>query len=292
MKPLDAPKVNEKGSIAGPVSRIVLPYLLLGAMWILFSDRLLLTLIDDPKKLLFVSMAKGWLYVFITGLLLSWLVYREMSKQARLETLLRKGIVERDALLSELNHRVMNNLQILTSILNLESENNPGLEAGEMNARTRARIRAMGIAQERLYEAKDFGWIDLSAYIRALWEALKDIFLVSEARVSFDLVAVRVGPAEAVPFGLFASEAMSNALRFGRGPDGSVAATIRLSLAEGGSLELSVRDGGPGMPPGAAGLGFRLMDALASQLGGTVRRSNEGGAQVMLRFPIPEYPDA
>ncbi len=150
----------------------------------------------------------------------------------------------------------------------------------------------MGIAQERLYEAKDFGWIDLGAYLRALWDALKDIFLVSDATVSFDVIAVRVGSAEAVPFGLFASEAMSNALRFGRGPDGNVDAAIRLSLAEDGSLELSVRDGGPGMPPGAAGLGFRLMDALASQLGGTVRKSNEGGVQVLLRFPIPEYPNA
>jgi two-component sensor histidine kinase len=279
-------------SIVGPVARVVLPYLFLGTAWILFSDRLLLSLVDDPQKLLFVSMAKGWFYVLVTGALLLLLVYREMRKQSILEAMLRKGILEKDALLSELNHRVMNNLQVLTSILNLESENHLGREAVEMNARTRARIRAMGIAQERLYEAKDFGWIDLGAYLRALWEALKEIFAVQQANARFECIAARCGPEDAVPFGLFAAEAISNALRFGGASDGGVNVSIRLMPGDNGALELLIRDGGPGVPDGASGLGLRLMDALAAQLGGTVLRSNESGAQVLLRFPRPGSADA
>jgi len=288
----DARRTIKKGSILGPVLRVVLPYLVLGAMWILFSDRLLLSVIDDPPKLLFFSMTKGWLYVLITGILLMGLVYREARKQADLEAMLRRGLEEKDALLSELNHRVMNNLQILTSILNLESENSPSREAGEMNARTRARIRAMGIAQERLYDANNFGRTDLGAYLRALWDALKEIFAIRDAQASFDLIDVSGGPDEAVPFGLFAAEAISNALRFGSGPDGLVEVEIRLADTVDGKLELSVSDGGPGMLEGASGLGFRLMDALAAQLGGVVLRSNEDGARILLRFPRPEGPDA
>jgi two-component sensor histidine kinase len=282
----------KRRSIIAPIARVVLPYIVLGSLWILFSDKLLLSLVEDLPKLLFVSMLKGWIYVLITGLLLLWLVYREVKRHSDLEAKLRKGLLEKDALLSELNHRVMNNLQILTSILNLEAESGAGREAEEMNSRTRARVRAMGIAQERLYESKDFGRIDLGSYIRALWDALKEIFAARDAMASFELTEVRGGPAEAVPFGLFAAEAISNALRFGAGPEGRVEATIRLSCEEGGQLEFSIRDRGPGLPDGVSGLGFRLMDALAAQLDGTVVRRGEGGTQVMLRFPLPEYDDA
>ena len=279
-------------SLFAPVSRIVLPYLVVGALWILFSDKLLTALINDPPKLLAVSLIKGWFYVLVTALLLLALVYREMRIQANLEALLRKGLLEKDALLAELNHRVMNNLQVLSSILNLESENLEGREAGEMNARSRARIRSMGIAQERLYDAGGFGRIDLGTYLRTLWEAHKDIFSAQGAVASFDLIKARGGPSEAMPFGLIATEAISNALRYGADQAGAVKVAIRLAEAGDGMLELSIRDGGSGLRPGASGLGFRLMDALAAQLRGTVSRRSEGGTLVVLRFPRPEDPDA
>jgi two-component sensor histidine kinase len=278
-------------SIIAPISRVVLPYVVLGSVWILFSDKLLLRLIEDPPKLLFVSTLKGWLYVLITGLLLLWLVYREVKRHSNLEAKLRKGLQEKDALLSELNHRVMNNLQILTSILNLEAGSSASREADEMNSRTRVRVRAMGIAQERLYESKNFGRIDLGVYVRALWDAIKEIVTVRDAVASFELTEISGGPTEAVPFGLFAAEAISNALRFGAGSDGKVEASIRLARCDGGLLEFSIRDRGPGVPDGASGLGFRLMDALAAQLDGTVDRRGEGGTQVLLRFPLSEYDD-
>jgi two-component sensor histidine kinase len=282
----------KKRSVFAPVSRIVLPYLVLGALWILFSDRLLTILVNDPPKLLFVSLIKGWFYVLVTALLLLWLVYRELRQQANLETMLRKGLAEKDALLAELNHRVMNNLQILTSILNLESENLEGPEASELNTRSRARIRSMGIAQERLYDAGDFGRIDLGSYLRALWEADKEVFSTKDPVASFDLIEVHGGPSEAMPFGLFATEAISNALRYGAGSDGHINVAIRLAEASGGLLEFSIRDCGPGLPEGASGLGLRLMDALGAQLRGTVARRNDGGALVVLRFPRPGGPDA
>ena len=116
-------------SIVASVLRIVLPYLALGAAWILFSDRLLLNLIDKPQALLELSTAKGWLYVLITGSLLFALVYGELRRRAVLESKLREGIVEKETLLSELNHRVKNNLQVIASILNLEGESLAGEEA-------------------------------------------------------------------------------------------------------------------------------------------------------------------
>jgi two-component sensor histidine kinase len=266
----------------------VIPYLVLGAAWILFSDRLLLSLSDNPQALVAISTAKGWLYVLITSALLSLLIYREFRIRSVLEERLREGLSDKGALLAELNHRVKNNLQVIASILNLEAEGLKGEDSRALNDRTRARIRAMGIAHERLFEGGEMARIDLGAYLRDLWEVMTQIYNGSAARVLFDLETIVVGADEAVPFGLFATEAITNAILYGAGSAGTSEVSIGLHFLEPGLVELTVKDGGPGLPPEAEGLGLRLMDALGAQLHGQVAMRNEGGALVCLRFSILE----
>jgi two-component sensor histidine kinase len=277
----------KKHAIFAPVLRIVVPYMALGAAWILFSDRLLISAINDPRRLMALSTAKGWFYVLVTSVLLFSLVFRELHSRSVLETQLSESVAEKGALLAELNHRVKNNLQILTSILNLEAEDIVGEEARELNDRTRARIRSIGLAHERLFESGDFARIDLGAYLRSLWDIVIDIFAIHGAIVSFNLAKVRAGATEAVPFGLYAAEALTNAIRYGIDPDGKIDVAISLGKGADGRLELMIRDKGLGLPEGAAGLGLRLMDALAAQLRGTLERYNDEGAVVCLRFPYP-----
>ena len=112
----------KRRSIVQSVLLIVLPYFALGAVWILFSDRLLLNLTANPRAMIALSTGKGWFYVLVTSVLLFVLVYGELRRRAILETRLRQSIAEKGALLAELNHRVKNNLQIVASILNLETE--------------------------------------------------------------------------------------------------------------------------------------------------------------------------
>jgi two-component sensor histidine kinase len=274
----------KRPAIVESVLRIVLPYLLLGAAWILFSDRLLLVLTDDPKAMVVLSTAKGWLYVLVTGILLYSLVYGELRRRTVLEARLREGLAEKVALLAELNHRVKNNLQIISSILNLETENLLGEEARALNDRTRARLQSMNIAYERLFENARIARIDLGGYLRALWEIMKDIYRAKDSIARFELQDIEVGAEEAVPFGLFATEAMTNAILYGADSGGKSFVTISLSLPLPGTVELTVRDTGPGLSVGAAGLGLKLMDALGAQLRGRVERGNEGGAVVRLRF--------
>jgi len=150
----------------------------------------------------------------------------------------------------------------------------------------------MALAHERLFESGELARIDLGGYIRSLWDALTEIYGADKAKASFDLMEIRAGTAEAVPFGLFATEALSNAIRHGAGPSGALDATICLRALEDGNLEFSIRDDGPGLPAGAVGLGLRLMDALAAQLKGTAERHKDGGTVVLLRFPAPGADDA
>jgi two-component sensor histidine kinase len=278
----------KRRSIVQSVLLIVLPYFALGAVWILFSDRLLLNLTANPRALIALSTGKGWFYVLVTSVLLFVLVYGELRRRAILEARLRQSIAEKGALLAELNHRVKNNLQIVASILNLETENLAGDEARALNDRTRARIKAMNIAHERLFEDAEIARIELGGYLRALWEVMAEIYLARDAKASFELEEIVAGADEAVPFGLFATEAMTNAILYGAGPRGASDVTIALSSPGRGEVELIVQDEGPGLPAGAAGLGLRLMDALGAQLKGKVERVNDGGAVVRLRFAVAE----
>jgi two-component system, sensor histidine kinase PdtaS len=281
-------------SLAGPrlgpmlaaLFRVVLPYLILGAAWILFSDQILYSFIDDPIVMIKVSTFKGWAYVLITGILLFILVYSELRRQAALEAELREGLKEKGALLYELNHRVKNNLQVLSSILSLEADGIEGDEARELNNRTKARIQALSLAHERLFDAGPIARVDLGAYLQTLWAVLLEIYDAKGAEAAFSLEEVLVGPMEAPPLGLFAAEAISNAIRFGACADGNCRASIAIARGEGNTVRMTIRDEGRGFSMDDAGLGLRLMDALAAQLRGKLERYNDGGAVIRLSFAL------
>jgi two-component sensor histidine kinase len=278
---------GDKGRNQRSAARVVLPYLLFGAAWILFSDRLLLPRAGSAENLLWLSTAKGWLYVLVTAALLYAMVLREVGKRSALEAELRKGLAEKEALLAEVHHRVKNNLQVITSILNLERDGIEGEEARRLNEDTRARLRSMSLVHEQMYSPAGIAKIDLASFLRDLVGTMPALFDVRDARIEYELAPLEAGPEQAITFGLFATEAATNAFRHGTGAGGSLELTLGLRVEPGGAALLSVRDRGPGIPEGEAreGLGFRLMEALAGQLRGELSIGNEGGAVVRLRFP-------
>jgi two-component system, sensor histidine kinase PdtaS len=142
----------------------------------------------------------------------------------------------------------------------------------------------MNLAYERLFESATIARLELGSYLRALWDIMIDIYPAPIATAAFELEEVVAVAEEAVPFGLFATEAITNAILYGAGPEGWGEVTIELRHSGQGVVELVVRDRGPGLPAGAEGLGLRLMDALGAQLRGRVERENDGGALVRLRF--------
>ena len=112
----------------------------------------------------------------------------------------------------------------------------------------------MHMAHERLFESAEIARIELGGYLRALWDSLIDIYQVRNALAIFELEDYFAGAEEAVPFGLFATEAMTNAILYGVGPGGTREVTIALRSSNRGEIELTVRDKGPGIPSGSEGL--------------------------------------
>lgn len=277
-------KPPEEHPVGAARFRIVIPYLVIGVLWIVFSDQLLLLARGNEALMLALSTAKGWLYIAITALLLDLLVKSELVRRSRLERRLRKENEEKAVLLAEIHHRVKNNMQIVSSIVSLELDKAVTEEARAICVATMARVRSMALVHERLYEEHDFGSIDLAGYMRSLVSLIGDIYGGS-IEYRWDVEPVEAAPETAIPFGLLVQEALTNALKYGSS-GGAPRISLYLHRGEGGEVELRVSDEGPGFPqdrPGK-GLGMELMKALAAQVEGRLGFSSTPGAVVSLRF--------
>lgn len=130
---------------------IVLGYLAAGILWILFSDSLVMRLIDDPQMVARVQTIKGWFYVFVTALLLYLFIARDASLREREKSEIKKLLAEQKELTREVHHRVGNNLQLINSLLSLETAEVQGREARSVVERAQKRIEAMALVHHRSF---------------------------------------------------------------------------------------------------------------------------------------------
>jgi Signal transduction histidine kinase len=220
-----------------------------------------------------------------------------LDRTAQIQASLR----EKEVLLKEVHHRVKNNLQIISSLLFLQSRriSDPGLMS--VFKGTISRVRAMALVHESLYRSDQLTLIDMDEYFRKLVYHLLEIYDVRKAPVAADIRAERISlPLEtAITYGLIVNELVSNALKhaFPSERKGVVKITLSrvgLDAEEDSSrekgIELTVVDNGVGIPEAVKNgspdsLGLRLVQNLASQLDGKIDVRNEGGTVVRIFFP-------
>jgi PAS domain S-box-containing protein len=220
---------------------------------------------------------------------LSCLAYH-MTDRKQAQTELLKSLHEKEVLLKEVHHRVKNNLQIISSIFNLQSAH-----VGEdqrmigLLRDSRDRIRSMSFIHESLYQTKDFSSIDLADYIDGLSRNLVMSYsLNGKVDLQTDLQQVHLVLDQAIPCGLILNELISNALKHAFPNDRSGTIHIALQL-EGERVRITVRDNGVGLPEGFrpethSNLGLELVDTLIGQLDGTMQRTSESGVSYLLTF--------
>jgi two-component sensor histidine kinase len=193
---------------------------------------------------------------------------------------------EKEILLREIHHRVKNNLQLILSLFALQEDIPTSLAT--FRETMESRVRAMAMVHEMLYESNDLGIVDLGDYTRRL------VTLVTADTLRFVAVTIEAEPVSggidmAVPFGLLLNELVTNACKhaFLQGRHGTLKIDMR---KDQGMLALRVVDDGPGLPQGFSvgsnsSLGLRLVEALASQLGGALTWTTGPGACFSVRFP-------
>jgi PAS domain S-box-containing protein len=221
------------------------------------------------------------------------LVLRDLRERLRLEAALRGSLAEKDTLLREVHHRVKNNLQIVSSLVNMQADRLTDTAAREALVECSDRVRAMSLVHQVLYGGDELGSVPLDAYTRSLAHHLQGS-LDPRCAITFRLAPVRVSLEDAVPCGLILNELVTNAIKYGRLPDGGCALEIALTLRDEG-FELCVLDDGPGfaLPVPHGSLGVQLIHALARQLGGALTTSPRtdaarASARVSVRRRLPD----
>ena len=202
----------------------------------------------------------------------------ELKERQTAEASLKTSLIEKEALLKEVHHRVKNNLQVITSLLRLESERNRQPETIAVLRDMQGRIHSMALLHESLYRSGVFAAADLGVYLQKL--TTQSLRALSEKpgsiQLRLDLANIAVGLDLAIPCGLLVNELLANCIKHGF-PNGS-GGEIRVELHpidQGSRFRLRVSDNGSGLPADfefrrTQSLGLQLVAGLARQLGSTL----------------------
>jgi two-component sensor histidine kinase len=217
-------------------------------------------------------------------------VATDISDRKAAEQQLRDSLREKEVLLKEVHHRVKNNLQIISSLLNLQARETEHPAAVRALRDSQSRIHSMALIHEQLYRSDNLASIDFAEYVRELTAHVSRSVGAAAQRVS---VRVEVDPTPlpldlAVPCGMIINELFTNAVEhaFPEGGGGEIAVGFRTCR---GRRELTVSDNGVGLPASGAresseSLGLKVVHALCEQLGGELRLEHDGGTQCTILF--------
>ena len=225
-------------------------------------------------------------------------ILRDISERKRSEVLIRNSLVEKETLLKELYHRTKNNMQVITSMLELQATYSENPVVITLFREMENRISTMALVHQMLYQTMDLSRVNLRQYIQELMNLLLNGYGMSEKRIQIelDIEEVLVAIDTAIPCGLVLNELITNAVKYAF-PNGRPG-TLRVGLrrVEPQVLELIFADNGVGVPPEfdfrqQGSLGMTTIVALAKhQMHGQVEF--DGSAGVVWRFTFREdlYP--
>ena len=216
---------------------------------------------------------------------------QEIDERKRAEEQAKNSLKEKDILLREIHHRVKNNMQIISSLLNLQSQYVKDKESLEMFRKSRDRILSMAFVHEKLYQSEDLTKIDFDGYIRSIAQHLLRTCSIDPGAVKLNINCsdVLLSVDVAVPCGLIINELISNAFKhaFPEGRKGEI--TIDFHPDGDNRLTLVVSDTGIGLPEdidirSSKTLGLQLINDLVDQLKGTMDVERDGGAAFRITF--------
>lgn len=214
-------------------------------------------------------------------------VAEDITERKRSAERISASLREKEVLLQEIHHRVKNNLQVISSLLKLQSAAITDARARDIFQESQHRVRSMALVHEKLYQAPDLTRIDFADYLRSLTTYLVRSYNVSPLlHLDIDAESVLLDVEQAVSLGLIVNELVSNALKyaFPAQTGGQIRIVVRPADAH---LSLTISDTGVGLPPEidlghTETLGLRLVTMLTRQLGGTIELDTSQGTTFTL----------
>ena len=222
---------------------------------------------------------------------------RDITERKRAEEEIRVSLREKEVLLREIHHRVKNNMQVISSLFNLQAGHtlNEGCCAILKEAQTR--IRSMSLVHEKLYQAGQLSRIDFGGYINSLALHLVHVYSAKPGRVRLEteFEDVTLDITSAIPCGLLLNELISNALKHAFPENRVGVVRITLKRGTGGLIEVRVADDGIGFPEDldfaqAESFGIQIVNLLIRQLDATIELDRTNGTAFTVTFRELKYP--
>ncbi len=218
-------------------------------------------------------------------------VQEDITQKQLADERIRNSLKEKEVLLKEIHHRVKNNLQVISSLLNLEAGRSQEPGYSERFRESQNRVRSMALIHENLYKSRDLARVDFDEYVASLGAMLFRSYGANSGAVRLEL---RIAPVHlsidtAIPVGLLINELVSNSLKhaFPDGRQGTI--TIEFLELEEHRYSLKFSDDGVGFSKDfdlekSTSLGLRLVGILTKQIGGQLTRREENGTWFTILF--------
>jgi PAS domain S-box-containing protein len=220
---------------------------------------------------------------------------RDITDRLQSEERIKNSLEEKELMLKEIHHRVKNNLQIVSSLLNLQLDYLPDDASRARFVESQRRIASMALVHEKLYRSHDLAHVDFTDYLRDLTDNLVSGLGGSarEIRLKLDVGDLWLTIDTAIPCGLIVNELVINAFKHGFPGGGPGNVTLAMHRTDERRLRLEVADDGCGIPQNfdlrrSKSLGMQLVFTLVRQLRGSISVRNESGARFELEFPEAE----
>jgi len=210
-------------------------------------------------------------------------------ESTRQEKFINNMLHEKEVLLAEVFHRVKNNMNIVTSLLNLKKNASSSLEVQEALEECRNRIFSMALVHQKIYSTKSFTRLDFKDYVSDLVNALRVSIDAAQALIELECEKIELELSNAIPCGLILNELITNSFKHAVKPGDQLRVRIRIIQLQNEVL-IFYNDSGPGLPPEEAmkknTLGLEIIRSLADQLDAAFEFGNEKGFSFDLKFPV------
>ncbi len=239
---------------------------------------------DERINLVFISLIftllgfAGLVYAYLKSI-------KNQRLIAEQKHIIEASLVEKDSLLKEIHHRVKNNLQMVSSLLSLQTKNTRSKAVIEALEEGKSRVKAMALIHQKLYQNDDLSVIEMQGYIESLVNSVQSVFKKGghNINITIDAEGVELDIDRAIPFGLVLNELVSNSFKYAF-PEGRENNKIYIHLRKNGQQGFfEYSDNGIGLPEDSeervdSSMGIRLMNRLVNQLQSTLNidKTSEG----------------
>ena len=217
--------------------------------------------------------------------------YGQVAELERVEETFKASLRQQEMLLREVHHRIKNNLQIISSLLDIQASSVEDHHIAEMFMDVQNRVISMALIHETLYQSGDLRMVNFGIYVRTLAEQIFRSYNVLPHRIALQIRAdeVMLDTNQAIPCGLILNELLSNCLKHAFPDERGGEIHIELRSDAAPRVTMIVRDTGIGFPAGVDSrhpetLGLQLVYSLTEQLGGTLKTESSDGTTFTLTF--------